>query len=558
MVAIVSGNSLGLNLTSAGVLGQKGIFGTATTGTNKEGVYVNAATGNLILDDVDAQFMYAGGAKSVAANRVYNSASLSGNSWAQMYPVVSLASGTLNTANSTLTLNDDGTLASMGTATELMSFTYDANKRLTSILSTTPDNTTAKSLVQYGYDSSGRLTSVSVDLSPDDGSGSTQPTSNTKGSDSDASDEENDTYTMVVTDPGNADFSNLGAAPSQQATGSTTDGTNSDLGTSWREDTMAYLQQLAQPIQIEQPVAYQSGVLGSGDQDYYVDGNGEPHVEIRGELPRSTNTTPSTDKGIVDSFMQGVTGQYLGLMDTDQSLAMKLGNGLYDAGRDIQQFFSNYDHVSTSIHMALSTAGAVPVLGTIPDVMDLGYTMAERPFGKSSASDVGFGLAAVVGSIVAPEADPAIAAAKLERYAAKAADNEVINLTERGTLTNLRVDDPVMLQRPARTLVQDDFGRYWLESASGNRITPSGSYDFVTMPDGTVIVARSNVNPDFSTHLGLSSGDEVSYAGSIRFGNNTGPNRGTITSWTNSSGHYQPPMSLNSNANLPLDLFIGR
>ncbi|MCC8444337.1 LysM peptidoglycan-binding domain-containing protein, partial [Xanthomonas cannabis] len=100
------------------------------------------------------------------------------------------------------------------------------------------------------------------------------------------------------------------------------------------------------------------------------------------------------------------------------------------------------------------------------------------------------------------------------------------NLTERGTLANLRPQDLAVSQRPVRALVQDSSGRYWLESAGGNRITPSGSYDFVTFPDGRIRVARPNINPDFSTHLGLSSGGEVSYAGSIRFGNNMGPNRG--------------------------------
>jgi len=67
--------------------------------------------------------------------------------------------------------------------------------------------------------------------------------------------------------------------------------------------------------------------------------------------------------------------------------------------------------------------------------------------------------------------------------------------------------------------VQDSSGRYWLQGPSGNRITPSGSYDFVTSPDGTIRVARPNSNPDFSTHLGLSGGVEVSYAGYIRFAN---------------------------------------
>lgn len=131
----------------------------------------------------------------------------------------------------------------------------------------------------------------------------------------------------------------------------------------------------------------------------------------------------------------------------------------------------------------------------------------------------------------------------------------VPNLTERGTLVNLSPADPVVAQRPIRALVQDESGRYWLQGQGGNRITPSGSYDFVTMPDGSVRVARPNTNDYFSTHLGLSGGGEVNYAGSIRFGNNMGPNRGTITYWTNNSGHYQPPAALSGNAGLPDYLF---
>jgi filamentous hemagglutinin len=131
----------------------------------------------------------------------------------------------------------------------------------------------------------------------------------------------------------------------------------------------------------------------------------------------------------------------------------------------------------------------------------------------------------------------------------------VPNHTERGTLTNLSPGDAVVAQRPIRTLVQDDSGRYWLQNPGGSRITPSGSYDFVTMPDGSIRVARPNVHQDFSTHLGLSGGGEVKYAGSIRFGNNDGPDRGTIVYWTNNSGHYAPPATLRSNAGLPDSLF---
>ena len=53
MVAIVSGNSLGLQAGSWATLGTNGKLGTATTGANGETAYVNVTTGNLVVQDVD-------------------------------------------------------------------------------------------------------------------------------------------------------------------------------------------------------------------------------------------------------------------------------------------------------------------------------------------------------------------------------------------------------------------------------------------------------------------------------------------------------------------------
>ena len=53
MVAIVSGNSLGLSLTSLGVLGPRGGLGVAGQGRNGEQAYVNIANGNLVLQDLE-------------------------------------------------------------------------------------------------------------------------------------------------------------------------------------------------------------------------------------------------------------------------------------------------------------------------------------------------------------------------------------------------------------------------------------------------------------------------------------------------------------------------
>lgn len=129
------------------------------------------------------------------------------------------------------------------------------------------------------------------------------------------------------------------------------------------------------------------------------------------------------------------------------------------------------------------------------------------------------------------------------------------NLTTRGTLTNLRPQDAAVAQNPIRALIKDGAGRFWLQRNGGKKITPSGSYDFVTMPDGSVRVMRPNSSINFSSHLGLSGGGEVRFAGSVCFANNNSANRGSLVSWTNDSGHYQPPASFANNAGLPMELF---
>ncbi|MGK0546127.1 DUF637 domain-containing protein, partial [Halomonas cupida] len=140
-------------------------------------------------------------------------------------------------------------------------------------------------------------------------------------------------------------------------------------------------------------------------------------------------------------------------------------------------------------------------------------------------------------------------------YSGAAMDGLLSNVSQNGNLVNLVPSDAVVAQRPIRTLVQDSAGRYWLQTQGGERITPSGRYDFVTMPNGIIRVSRRNLNPDFSTHLGLSGGGEVKFAGSIRFYNNDGPRRGEIVGWSNDSGHYRPPATLKDQSGLPESLF---
>ena len=57
MVAMVSGTGLGLDLTSARVLGGQGIAGDASFGTGGQKVYVNTATGNLVLQQQQDAFV---------------------------------------------------------------------------------------------------------------------------------------------------------------------------------------------------------------------------------------------------------------------------------------------------------------------------------------------------------------------------------------------------------------------------------------------------------------------------------------------------------------------
>ncbi|PCE23749.1 hypothetical protein BWP39_29150 [Paraburkholderia acidicola] len=71
MVAIVTGNGLGLSLSSLSLLGQRGVTGNANGGRNGELAYVNAATGNLVLQDHDD--LLAAHGIQVDTLRTYNS-----------------------------------------------------------------------------------------------------------------------------------------------------------------------------------------------------------------------------------------------------------------------------------------------------------------------------------------------------------------------------------------------------------------------------------------------------------------------------------------------------
>lgn len=115
MAAIISGQGLGVERSSAFVLGSAGLIGNASSGRLGSNVYVNAATGNLVVQNQDEVLIGLG--PDAIINRTYNLWGLgdddNGDLWrngAQRNVV--LASGTLNTAGSTLARTDwDGGVA---------------------------------------------------------------------------------------------------------------------------------------------------------------------------------------------------------------------------------------------------------------------------------------------------------------------------------------------------------------------------------------------------------------------------------------------------------------
>ncbi len=109
MVAVISGNRLGLESSSAMVLGSRGMLGQAGLGRAGENVFVNAATGNLFISRVDEMLMGLGPNSQIS--RSYNSLGAlnddNGDNWrAGVSRKVAGLTGTVNTAGSTITRTD--------------------------------------------------------------------------------------------------------------------------------------------------------------------------------------------------------------------------------------------------------------------------------------------------------------------------------------------------------------------------------------------------------------------------------------------------------------------
>ncbi|AMO95601.1 lysM domain protein [Collimonas fungivorans] len=189
MVAIVTGNGLGLQSGTASGLGQKIQIGNAALGQSGEQVYVNASNGNLLLQDRD-QFLSGTGVNSEIFRSYNSQGKLTGDNWQPgAAPVLSLLTGVVNTAGSTIQRIDwDGSaitytfdasrnsyLASSGTGARAtlafdaasnnwtyhdgknqISETYDSLQRLT-IKSDRDGNN-----VVYQYNSAGKLAQVTT------------------------------------------------------------------------------------------------------------------------------------------------------------------------------------------------------------------------------------------------------------------------------------------------------------------------------------------------------------------------------------------------------------
>src|SRR5262245_43644634 len=107
MAAVVSGSSLGLSNTSLRVLDLQG--GVASQGRAAERVYVNAATGNLVMQNRDELLL--GRGPDVSLLRTYNSQGKldddNGDNWRLgIYRRVYGLTGTANTAGSQVTRVD--------------------------------------------------------------------------------------------------------------------------------------------------------------------------------------------------------------------------------------------------------------------------------------------------------------------------------------------------------------------------------------------------------------------------------------------------------------------
>src|SRR4051812_25306257 len=119
MVAIFTGGGFGLQRGSASVLCAAGLLRQASLGRGPDQVFVNAATGNLVVNRRD-EFLVGRGPDAFYS-QTYNSVSDSAQAWVQdVCRRLSNITGTINTAGSTITRGDGDGHGSV--------YTFDAAK----------------------------------------------------------------------------------------------------------------------------------------------------------------------------------------------------------------------------------------------------------------------------------------------------------------------------------------------------------------------------------------------------------------------------------------------
>ena len=93
----------------------------------------------------------------------------------------------------------------------------------------------------------------------------------------------------------------------------------------------------------------------------------------------------------------------------------------------------------------------------------------------------------------------------------------------------------------------------WRTIKNGREWSATGVYIFVRM-SGRFYVCKANLRTDGVGHIELSQGRPVEYAGEVWFAGRK--KRGTLRSWNNASGHYQPSANAAAEAKLPTELFL--
>lgn len=214
MVGIVSGNSLGLGNSSLATLGQRSAQGNASQGRGGEQVFVNVASGNLVIAHNDDQLVAHGG--GFQAVRTYNSQGLlnddNADNWSSgFYRRQLVLSGTYGQPGSTITRTErDGASAlfswdaasssyvstdgagaydrivqqgssyvftdgATGNIAKLVnpsgeSIQYDYTGNLLTRIRVVDSQGATTTRTSYTYDTRNRLSQVTVDLTPQDGS----------------------------------------------------------------------------------------------------------------------------------------------------------------------------------------------------------------------------------------------------------------------------------------------------------------------------------------------------------------------------------------------------